>query len=389
MRFTKPILEIGTETAFEVLALARELERQGKHIIHLEIGEPDFDTPGHIKEAAKRALDEGFTHYNPAPGLPELRVAIAQEVSRTRKVEIKPEEVIVLPGAKPAIWMAIISLVNPGEEVILPNPAFPIYESVTRFINARPVFVNLKEENDFRFDIQELARAITPKTRLILLNSPHNPCGSILTKNDLEAVAELVQKHDLAIFSDEPYNQIIYEMPHQSIISLPGMKERTILLDGFSKSYAMTGWRLGYAVAPVETIDRFTKLAINIYSCVSTFSQWAALAALQGPQEESQKMVAEYRRRRDFIYSALNEIKGVTCRKPGGAFYVFPNFKSFGRSSKEIMKYLLNEAGVACLHGSAFGSAGEGYLRLSYANSMENLKEGIGRIKEALERLNQ
>lgn len=387
MRLTSRVLSIGTETAFEVLAMARELERQGKKIIHLEIGEPDFETPSNIKEAAKTALDQGATHYTTALGSFELRQVIADFVGRSRSLAISPDEAMILPGGKPAIIMTCFSLLEPGDEAIIPAPAYPIYESAVTFVGAKPVTIPLKEENDFRFNIEDLKSAITSKTRLIILNSPHNPCGSILTKEDLEKVAELALKHDLMVLSDEIYSQIIYDVAHHSILSLPGMKERTILLDGLSKAYAMTGWRLGYTVAPKELIDRFAKLAINIYSCVTIFGQQAAIEALTGPQDSVRKMVAEYQRRRDFAYQALTNIKGVTCCQPRGAFYIFPNIKSFGRPAKEMMRYLLDEAGVACLHGTAFGAAGEGYLRFSYAASMENLEEGMRRVKEALEKL--
>ncbi len=388
MRLTQRVLNIGTETSFEVLALARELERQGKNIVHLEIGEPDFDTPAHIKEAAKAALDRGETHYTTALASLPVRHAVAEFAGRQRGVEISPDEIMLLPGGKPAILMTCLSLLEAGDEAIIPVPAYPIYESAVRFVGAKPALIPLREENDFRFEVKDLAAAITPHTRLLILNSPHNPCGSILTREDLVAVAELAKKHDLMVLSDEIYAQVIYDgLKSFSIMSLDGMKERTILLDGFSKAYAMTGWRLGFTVAPKILIERFAKLAINIYSCISVFNQDAALAAVRGPQDSVKEMVAEFQRRRDFIHQALNNIRGVVCRKPSGAFYIFPNVKSFGKSSKELMQYLLNEAGVACLHGTAFGQAGEGYLRFSYANSMDKLEEGMRRVKTALERI--
>ncbi|MCX6778120.1 MAG: pyridoxal phosphate-dependent aminotransferase [Candidatus Micrarchaeota archaeon] len=378
---------MGTETAFEVLAMAKGLEAQGKKIMHFEIGEPDFDTPQNIKDAACKALKDNQTHYTPACGIADLRQAIAEHISKDRRVEVKPEEVVVLPGAKPAIYGAITTLVNPGEEVIIPNPSFPIYESVVNFVGAKPVLLPLDEEKDFRFDISDLEKMVTKKTKMICINSPHNPCGSILTKKDIQGICEIVKRHNLWLVSDEVYSKLIYNDEHASPLSEPGMKERTIMIDGFSKTYAMTGWRLGYAIAPKELVDMMTRIGINIWSCPVSFVQKAAIEALRGPQDFVEKSRKEYIRRMEYIHGALNGIDGVSCRKPRGAFYAFPNVKSFGMPAKDVMTHLLNDAGVACLHGSAFGKYGEGYLRFSYATSLENLQKGMPLVKESLEKL--
>jgi len=383
--FAKRMETLGTETAFEVLAKAKALEKQGKNIIHLEIGEPDFDTPKNIKEAAVKALNAGYTHYGPSAGIPELREAIAQYISKTRGIKVDPDEVVVTPGAKPIMFFGILALVNPGEEVLYPNPGFPIYESVANFVGAKPVPIPLKEENDFRLDPEHVKEKITKKTKMIILNSPENPTGGILTKEDLKVIADCVaNRDDVFVLSDEIYSRIIYEGKHESIASLPGMKEKTILLDGFSKTYAMTGWRLGYGVMRKDLAQKVAQLMTNSNSCTCTFTQIAGIEALKGPQDEVDRIDAEFKKRREVIVSGLNNIKGITCKKPHGAFYAFPNIKGTGMDSKKLGDYLLNEAGVAVLPGTAFGKYGEGYLRLSFANSVENIKKALDRISKAL-----
>jgi aspartate/methionine/tyrosine aminotransferase len=378
---------LGTETAFEVLAKAKALEKQGKEIVHLEIGEPDFDTPKNIKEAAVKALYEGYTHYVPSAGIPELREAIAEYISKTRRIKVEPEEVVVTPGAKPIMFFAILACVNPGEEVLYPNPGFPIYESVINFVGAKPVPIPLLEENDFRMDHEYVKKKITKKTKMIILNSPENPTGGVLTKEDLKVIADCISnRDDVIVLSDEIYSRIIYEGEHESIASLPGMKEKTIILDGFSKTYAMTGWRLGYGVMRKDLAQKIAQLMTNSNSCTCTFIQMAGIEALKGPQNEVEKMVAEFRKRREVIVSGLNKIKGITCKKPSGAFYVFPNIKGTGMDCRQLGDYLLNEAGVAVLPGTSFGKYGEGYLRLSFANSIENIKKALDRISKALEK---
>ncbi len=375
---------LGTETAFDVLVKARNLEAQGRHVIHLEIGEPDFDTPQHIKDAAIRALQEGHTHYTPAAGIPQLREAIAEYIGKTRGIPVDPAEVVVTPGAKPIMFFAILALVDSGDEVIYPNPGFPIYESVIRFVGGVPVPLPLREEDDFRVNPEELKRLVSSRTKLLILNSPHNPCGCVLTRDDLESIAEIARQYRFLILSDEIYSRIIYGAEHASIASLPGMKERAIILDGFSKTYAMTGWRLGYGVMRADLAARVAQLMVNSNSCTAAFTQMAGVAALRGPQACVEQMVSEFRRRRDAIVAGLNRIEGITCRLPGGAFYVFPNVKAVDRDTKRLADYLLNEAGVACLSGTAFGEWGEGYLRLSYANSLEKIEEALRRIEQAV-----
>jgi aspartate/methionine/tyrosine aminotransferase len=379
---------LGTETAFEVLVKARALEAQGRHIVHLEIGEPDFDTPVNIRSAAKVALDKGYTHYGPAPGLPELRKTIAEYMTRQRGVPFGPNQIVVTPGGKPIMFFTILACVDPGDEVIYPNPGFPIYESAINFVGATPVPLALKEDKGFRFDIEELRRLITPKTRMLILNTPQNPTGGILTENDLKEIAALAVKHDLLVLSDEIYSRILYDgFAHTSITQFPGMPERTIILDGFSKTYAMTGWRLGFGVMPEPLAAYVTQLQINCTSCTASFSQIAGVEALVGPQDEVTTMVAEFKRRRDVIVEGLNAIPGIRCHKPLGAFYVFPNITGIGKPSRFIADYLLNEAGVACLSGTAFGAFGEGYLRFSYANSVENIQLALERVRTSLGKL--
>lgn len=387
MRLAARMSRLGTESAFEVLARAKALEATGRRIIHFEIGEPDFNTPEHVVEAGVQALREGWHHYTPSAGIGPLREAIAEEISKTRSIPVLPEEVVVTPGAKPIIFFSLLALVEKGDEVIYPDPGFPIYESMIRYAGATPVPGPLREELDFRMDVEELIALLSPRTRMLILNSPNNPTGSVLAASDLKRLAEvLVERDDLTILSDEIYSHIVYEGTHCSIASWPGMKERTIILDGFSKTYAMTGWRLGYGVMRPELAEQITRLMINSNSCTAAFTQVAGITALRGDCGPVTKMVETFCRRRNRVIELLNQIEGVTCRIPRGAFYVFPNLRSFGHSSSQLAQWLLEEAGVALLSGTAFGQYGEGYLRLSYAASMELLEEGIGRMKEALER---
>ncbi len=378
--------ELGTETAFEVLARARELERAGKSVVHLEIGEPDFDTPAHIKDAAIRALHDGFTHYTPSAGLYEAREAVAEHVSVTRGIPVDPDEIVITPGSKPIMFFAILALVDPGDEVIYPDPGYPIYESVARFAGAVAKPLVLREERGFRVDPDDLRRLVNPKTRLIVLNSPHNPCGSVLTRNDIEAIAEIVGRSGAMVLADEIYWQIMYDSTHVSLASIPGMKERTIILDGFSKAYAMTGWRLGFGVMRKDLAAKIARLMVNSNSCAAAFTQIAGIAALRGPQEPVKKMVAEFRRRRDVIVQGLKGVEGVTCAVPSGAFYAFPNVTKIDPDSKRLADFLLTDGGLACLSGTAFGEHGRGYLRFSYANSVEKIEEGLRRMREALKR---
>jgi len=386
--FAKRMDGLGTETAFEVLAKAKALEKQGREIIHLEIGEPDFNTPNNIKEAAIKAMKAGYTHYVPAAGIPELREAISEYLTRSRGIDVHPDEVVVTPGAKPIIFFSILACVEPEDEVMYPSPGFPIYESMINFVGAKPVPMPLKEENDFRIDNQDTVDKINRKTKMIILNSPENPTGGVLSRDNLEVIADKVKdRDDILILSDEVYCQMPYEGKHQSIASLPGMKEKTILMDGFSKTYAMTGWRLGYAAMRKDLAQKVTQLMINSNSCTCAFTQMAGVEALHGPQTEPKKMVEEFRKRREVIVSGLNKIKGITCRKPHGAFYVFPNVKSFKMESKKLADFILQKAGVAVLSGTAFGEYGEGYLRLSFANSVPNIQKALTRISEALKEL--
>ncbi len=388
MKFAKRMEVLGTETAFEVLSRAKALEAQGKRIIHLEIGEPDFDTPLFIREAARKALANGRTHYTPASGIIELRQAICEDVQRRRGVAVRPENVVVTPGAKPIIYFPITAIIEAGDEVIYPNPGFPIYESVIEFVGGKAVPLHLKEEKEFRFDLNELEALITPATRLLIINSPQNPTGGILTRDDVAAIAKIVRANkNLLVLADEVYKNIIYEQEHASILAEPDMLERTILLDGFSKTYAMTGWRLGFGVMPMELAQKVEKLMINSNSCTATFVQDAGVAALRGPHDEVDAFVREFRERRNLMVDLLNQIKGVRCLKPGGAFYCFPNVSRVPMSSKQLADRLLNEAGVAVLSGTAFGKFGEGYLRLSYANSIANIQEALRKMKHVIEAL--
>ena len=383
-RLADRMSRLGTESAFEVLARAKALEAAGTPVIHLEIGEPDFPTAGHIAEAAVDALRAGHTHYVPAPGIPALREAVAAFLERTGRMRVAPDRVVVTPGAKPIMFFTILALAGPGDEVLYPDPGFPMYESITSFAGATAVPVPLRESNGFRVDVAELERLITPRSRLLIINSPHNPCGSALTREDCAAIAELAQRHDLLVLTDEVYWAIRYGGTHVSVLDFDGMAERTILLDGWSKTYAMTGWRLGFGVFPAPLVEPVTRLAINSVSCTSAFSQYAAIAALEGPQDAVMEMVAEFRRRRDVIVAGLNEIPGVSCVEPQGAFYAFPNITGTGLSAATLQARLLNEAGVAALSGTAFGSWGEGFLRFSYANSVANIQLALDAIKSVL-----
>jgi len=382
LRLAGRMSRLGTETAFEVLNRARALEKQGKEIIHLEIGEPDFDTPANVVEAGIDALRKGWTHYGPAAGLPELRQAIADYVSLTRKVPVASDEVVVVPGGKPIIFFTILALIESGDEVIYPNPGFPIYESMVNYSVGKGVPIPLREERDFSVDVKELASLITDHTRLIILNSPHNPTGGILTRKDILDIAEAIGDRNILILSDEIYSRLIYDGEHFSIMSVPGFKDRTILLDGFSKTYAMTGWRMGYGVMRPDLASQIAKLATNATSCTASFTQIAGIEALRGDQSSVDKMSNEFRRRRDAFVAGLNKIKGFSCRMPKGAFYAFPNITRTGWSSKKLADALLDEAGVAALAGTAFGAHGEGYLRFSVANSLENLNKALARIEE-------
>ncbi len=385
--YTPRMERLGIETAFEVLARAKALEAQGHEILHFEIGEPDFDTPAHIKEAAIRAMHEGYTHYGPTPGLPELREAIAETVSKSRGISVAPEEVIVTPGAKPIIFFTLLACAQAGDEVIYPNPSFPIYESMINFVGAKPVPIPLLESAGFSFDMDRFEASLTPRTKLIILNSPGNPTAGVMPAADLQRIAEIAIAHDLMVLSDEIYSGIQYEGTSISIASFPGMQDRTIILDGFSKLYAMTGWRLGYGVANPEVVGHFTKLMANSASCTASFVQIAGMAALRGPQEPSRQMVKEFRRRREIIVKGLNDIPGLRCTMPQGAFYAFPNIEAFRQSSADMAAELLTTAGIACLAGTAFGRYGEGYLRFSYANSEENIRKMLEKLADTLRAL--
>ena len=375
---------LGTETAFEVLAKAQALEAAGRSIIHLEIGEPDFDTPEHIKEAAIRALRDGYTHYTPAAGLREAREAIAEHVGTLRQITVDPDDVVITPGAKPVMFFVMMALIDPGDEVIVPDPGFPIYESVARFVGGRPVPWVLREEREFRADPEELRTLMTPRTKLIILNSPHNPAASMLSRGDLEAIAEIVQGRPVTILADEIYGRIVYDGAFASLASIPEVRPQVVILDGFSKTYAMTGWRLGYGVMRSDFAARITQLMVNSNSCTAAFTQMAGIAALRGPQDGVTRMVAEFRRRRDVMTSGLNAWLGVTCLQPPGAFYAFPNVRAIDPDSGRLQDFLLREAGVAVLAGTAFGAHGEGYLRLSYANSVEAITDALSRIRRAV-----
>jgi aspartate/methionine/tyrosine aminotransferase len=382
LHLARRMSRLGTETAFEVLVRARALEKQGRPIVHLEIGEPDFDTPKNIVKAAVDALHMGYTHYGPSAGLPDLREAIAEEVSRTRGVKVTPEEAVVVPGGKPIIFFTMLALVEEGDEVIYPNPGFPIYESMVHFLGAKAVPIRLREERDFRLDVDELARLINDRTRLIILNSPQNPTGGVLTKNDIYDIASAIGDRNIMVMSDEIYGRLIFEGEQFSISSVEGMKDRTIILDGFSKTYAMTGWRIGYGVMRADLATHIARLMTNSNSCTATFTQIAGIEGIRGDQSEVERMRLEFEKRRDVFVNGINQVKGFSCRLPKGAFYTFPNITQTGWSSKKLADSLLDDAGVAALSGTAFGAFGEGYLRFSVANSVENLQLALDRMEQ-------
>ena len=385
MRLASRMARLGTETAFSVLAKAKALEAQGREIIHLQIGEPDFDTPENVIEAGVKALRTGQTHYTPAAGIPQLRQAIAADVARTRGIAVDPAQVVVTPGGKPIMFFVILALIERGDEVLMPNPSFPIYESMVNFVGGTPVFVPLRQENGFRFDLDEFKAGLTERTRLVILNSPANPTGGVMTPEDIAGIADMLRdRPEIMILSDEIYCRLLYSGKFASIASEPGMAERTMILDGFSKTYAMTGWRLGYGIMSRELAEVVATLQVNSNSCVNAATQWAGLEAITGPQESVDRMLAEFRARRDLIVGGLNELPGVECVTPEGAFYVFPKITGTGIGSDTLADLLLNEAGVACLSGTAFGQYGEGHLRFSYANSRENIVKAIDRMGDVL-----
>ncbi len=382
LQLAKRMTRLGTETAFEVLVKAKALEAQGRDIIHLEIGEPDFDTPANIIEAGCDALHRSFTHYGPSAGLMELREVIAQYVSETRRVNVTPDETVVVPGGKPIIFFSVLALAEEGDEIIYPNPGFPIYESMINYVGAKAVPIRLREELDFRLDVDELASLINDRTKLIILNSPQNPTGGVLTKGDIAAIARAIGDRNTMVLSDEIYSRLIFEGEHHSIMSVDGMKERTILLDGFSKTYAMTGWRMGYGVMRADLAAHISRLMTNSNSCTASFTQIAGIEALRGPQDVVDTMRTEFQKRRDVMVAGLNKIKGFSCRLPKGAFYVFPNVTKTGWPSKKLADALLDDVGVAALSGTAFGDFGEGYLRFSVANSIENIEKALDRVSD-------
>jgi aspartate aminotransferase len=383
LQLARRMSRLGTETAFEVLNRARALERQGKSVIHLEIGEPDFDTPANVVEAGIDALRKGWTHYGPSAGLPDLRQALAEYVSETRSVKVSSEEVVVVPGGKPIIFFTILALVDEGDEVIYPDPGFPIYQSMINYVGGRAVPIPLREDRDFSLDVNELSRLINDRTRLIILNSPHNPTGGVLDRRDIEQVASAIGDRNIMVLSDEIYSRLLFDgAKHFSIMSVPGMQERTILLDGFSKTYAMTGWRMGYGVMRPDLAAHITRLMTNSNSCTASFTQVAGIEAIRGDQSSVDHMREQFQARRDVVVAGLNKIKGFSCRTPKGAFYAFPNITQTGWKSKPLADALLEQAGVAALAGNSFGEHGEGYLRFSVANSLENLNEALNRIDQ-------
>ncbi|MFH1755610.1 MAG: pyridoxal phosphate-dependent aminotransferase [Candidatus Latescibacterota bacterium] len=375
---------LGTETAFVVLARAKALEAQGKDIVHLEIGEPDFETPDNIKQAAIKALKDNYTHYGPAAGLPQAREAYAEYITRDRGVEVSPNQIVITPGAKPIMFYTILALVDPGDEVIYPNPGFPIYESMINYVGGKAVPIPLEEDKGFAFDIERFESLVSDKTKLCIINSPQNPTGGVLSREILERIAQLAIERNFHVMTDEVYSQIVYEGTHESIYTIPGMPERTIMIEGHSKTYAMTGWRLGFGVIPEELASVIAKLQTNANSCTCSFTQMAGIEAFKGPQDSVKKMVAEFKTRRDLIVAGLNKIPGISCHSPAGAFYVFPNIRGTNKKSKELETLLLEKAGVAVLSGTSFGSFGEGYIRLSYANSQDNIRKALERIASVL-----
>ncbi len=382
MKLAERMNRLGTETAFEVLAKAKRLEAEGMDVIHLEIGEPDFDTPSNIVDAGREALRNGFTHYGPSPGLTEVRDRIAQEISDTRGISVTGDNVVITPGAKPIMFFTIMALVDEGDEVLYPNPGFPIYESMINFVGGVPVPMKLSADRDFDIDIEEVAGQVTPKTKMMIVNSPNNPCGSIVSKDKLEALADLAKENDVVVLSDEIYSRFLYEGDHHSIASFPGMRDQTIILDGFSKTYAMTGWRIGFGVMPVELVEPVARLGTNSVSCTASFTQMAVMEAMEGPQDGANMIVDEFKKRRDIIVDGLNDIPGIRCPMPKGAFYTFPSIEGTGMTSREFADGLLEEYGVACLAGESFGQYGKGCVRFSFANSAENIERALERMKE-------
>jgi aspartate aminotransferase len=383
MNVASRMSRLGTESAFEVLARARQLERAGREIVHLEIGEPDFDTPRHIKDAAKQALDAGATHYGPSAGLPELREAIARHISRTRGIPVTPDEVVVTPGAKPIMFYMMMAVLDSGDEALYPNPGFPIYESVIRYLDAKPVALPLRQENQFRLDLDDLRKKLSSKTKLLILNSPHNPTGGMLPPEDIAKIADILADYpQVWVLSDEIYSRTLYDGKHVSIATFGSLRDRTVILDGFSKTYAMTGWRLGYGVMPEALATHVARLATNCNSCTATFVQIAGMEALKGPQDAAEAMRQEFLRRRDHLVKGLGRIPGIRCLLPQGAFYVFPDFRELGLPTREVATRLLDDFGVAALSGTAFGEYGDGHIRFSYANSIENLDKALNRIDD-------
>ena len=387
MKLAERMSRLGTETAFEVLAKARRLEAEGMDIVHLEIGEPDFDTPANIVDAASDALHDGHTHYGPSPGAQEVRERIAEEICKTRNISVTGDNVVVTPGGKPIMFFSMLALVDEGDEVLTPNPGFPIYESMIRFVGGIPVPMRLYESKDFNIDLDEVTAKVTSKTKLMIINSPNNPCGSVIARDEVEALAELAAENDILVLSDEIYSRFLYEGEHHSVASFPGMRDRTIILDGFSKTYAMTGWRIGFGVMPLELVEPISRLVTNSVSCTASFTQIAAIEAMNGPQDDAYKMVAEFKKRRDLIVDGLNRIPGIRCAMPKGAFYTFPNIEGTGKTSREVADGLLEDAGVACLAGESFGEYGKGYLRFSFANSAENIEKALDRIDRYVAKL--
>jgi len=387
MKFADRMSLLGTESAFDVLVKARALEAAGHNVVHLEIGEPDFDSPSHVVAAGQKALADGFTHYGPSAGLPDLREAIAEYIGSTRDIDVHPDQVVVTPGAKPIMFYTMLALAQPGDEVIYPNPGFPIYESVIRFVGAKPVPVPLIEDRGFSLDVDQLRSLVTDKTKLIILNSPQNPTGGIIPEADLKGIAEIAVEHQIPVLADEIYSRMIYDGEFCSISGYDGMKDLTIILEGFSKTYAMTGWRLGYGVMPLDLAKHMARLMVNSNSCTAAFTQMAGIAALNGPQDEAEAMMAKFKERRDAFIAGLNEIPGMSCKMPAGAFYAFPNITTVNKPAKEVADFLLYEGHVAALAGSDFGQYGEGYLRFSYANSLANLEEALVRIRACMEKL--
>ncbi len=384
----KAVYALGTETAFDVMIKAKAMEASGIDMVYLQIGEPDFKTPEYIIDAAKKALDNGYTHYSPGAGLPEVRQAFADYLNRTRGTDYTLDEIVVTPGAKPLIFYGLLATINPGDEVIFPDPGYPIYESVIKYLKAIPVRLPLRESKGFRFDPADLSAIVTDRTKMIILNSPHNPTGGVLELDDLKKIADVAIRDNLWVMADEVYSRVLYDgREHLSIASLPGMKERTILIEGHSKTYAMTGWRLGYAACNTDIMQIISRLITNCNSCTASFVQIAGKVALEGPQDDTNMFVRQFNERRDLIVERLNKIPGVTCQVPGGAFYVFPNFSAYGMKSREMENYLIEEAHVACLGGTSFGKYGQGFIRFSYANSLENINKAADRIEEALKKL--